>query len=170
MPRRRPLVASSFPTPPRRSRSRARSSPLDPAAATRAASSSPSTSESATASYSANGRAPAGIGRAAAALFARRREPMADLISDSQEHDGVLRNLSSLSPEDQEAFVELLKSVAPRFVVHRLCTAYPLLSKGILRSVQILDDLDWICEFHPAITNRAKLLALAEADRDGESA
>ena len=39
MPKRRPLVASSFPTPPRRSRSRARSSPLDPAAATRAASS-----------------------------------------------------------------------------------------------------------------------------------
>src|SRR5438046_2627574 len=100
---------------------------------------------------------PARIGRAAAALFARRREPMADLISDSQEHDGVLRNLSSLSPEDQEAFVELLKSGAPRFVVHRLSTAYPLLSKGILRSVQILDDLDWICEFHPAITNRAKL-------------
>jgi hypothetical protein len=32
MPRRRPLVASSFPTPPRRSHSGARSSPLDPAA------------------------------------------------------------------------------------------------------------------------------------------
>ena len=94
---------------------------------------------------------------------------MADLISDSQEHDGVLRNLSSLSPEDQEAFVELLKSGASRFVVHRLSTAYPLLSKGILRSVQILDDLDWICEFHPAITNRAKLLPLTEADRDGDS-
>ena len=56
----------------------------------------------------------------------------------------MLRNLSSLSPEDQEAFVELLKSGAPRFVVHRLSTAYPLLSKGILRSVQILDDLDWM--------------------------
>ena len=84
-----------------------------------------------------------------------------------QEHDGVLRNLSSLSPEDQEAFVELLKSGAPRFVVHRLSTAHPLLSKGILRSVQILDDLDWICEFHPAITNRAKLLPLAEGHRDG---
>ena len=81
----------------------------------------------------------------------------------------MLRNLSSLSPEDQEAFVELLKSGAPRFVVHRLSTAYPLLSKGILRSVQILDDLDWICEFHPAITNRAKLLPLTEADRDGDS-
>lgn len=79
----------------------------------------------------------------------------------------MLRNLSSLSPEDQEAFVELLKSGAPRFVVHRLSTAYPLLSKGILRSVQILDDLDWICEFHPAITNRAKLLPLAEGHRDG---
>ena len=76
----------------------------------------------------------------------------------------MLRNLSTLSPEDQEAFVELLKSGAPRFVVHRLSTAYPLLSKGILRSVQILDDLDWICEFHPAIViNRTKLLPLAEA-------
>ena len=95
---------------------------------------------------------------------------MADKISNSQEHDGVLRNLASLSPEDQEAFVELLKSGAPRFVVHRLSTAYPLLSKGILRSVQVLDDLDWICEFHPAITNRAKLLPLAEGHRDGESA
>src|SRR5256886_1309308 len=46
MPRRRLLVASSFPTPLRRSHSRARSSPLDPAAAPRAASSSPSTSRS----------------------------------------------------------------------------------------------------------------------------
>jgi hypothetical protein len=103
-------------------------------------------------------------GRAAAARFVRRRERIADKISNSQEHDGVLRNLSTLSPEDQETFVELLKSGAPRFVVHRLSTAYPLLSKGILRSVQILDDLDWICEFHPAIViNRTKLLPLADA-------
>ena len=36
MPRKKPPAASSFPTPPKKSRARARSSPSAPAAATRA--------------------------------------------------------------------------------------------------------------------------------------
>src|SRR5262245_12812467 len=89
---------------------------------------------------------------------------VAALEEERRDHDDAIKNLSTLSPEELRAFVVLLRSCSPRFEVHMLSRAYPLLEKGILKVVRNLDGLKWLCEFHPAIVaNRDNLLPGAEA-------
>ncbi|MBX9778469.1 MAG: hypothetical protein K2Y71_29195 [Xanthobacteraceae bacterium] len=76
----------------------------------------------------------------------------------------VFANLSTLSPDELQAFVEMLESRAPRFEVHIMSVAYPLLRKGILRAVRQVAGVNWLCEFHPAIAHcRDSLLTEAQA-------
>jgi hypothetical protein len=65
--------------------------------------------------------------------------------------DDAIRNLSSLLPDELRVFHELLIGAPPRFEVHRLSAAHPLIDKGVLVPVRKLSGSNWICEIHPAI-------------------
>ncbi len=81
-----------------------------------------------------------------------------------EDNRDVIQNLSTLNNEELAAFVELLQSGAPRFEVHILSSAHPLMQKGILVPVRSLAGASWLCEFHSAIkTNKDKLLPGAQA-------
>ena len=63
----------------------------------------------------------------------------------------ALRNLQTLSVQEQISLLGLLKSSNERYEVHSTSDGYRLMTKGILVEVQQVGGMTYLCEIHPAI-------------------